>query len=344
MDTSCDDTSASVLADGRRVLSSVVTSQIRLHHPYGGVVPELASREHIRSIVPVVNEALSKAGTNLEALGGIAVTIGPGLAGSLLVGLHFARALAYVRQIPLVGINHLEGHILSIFLEEHPPSFPFVALTVSGGHTSLTCVRGFGEYSLLGRTLDDAAGEAFDKVARLLGLGYPGGTAIEKAARSGDRMKVPFPKALLSAGSLDFSFSGLKTSVALYVKKWRGGGEGTAGVGPEDIAASFQEAVVEVLAQKTLEAAERVGVREIVVAGGVACNQALRERMGERATEKGLTVHYPRPSYCTDNGAMIAFAGHQRINRGEKLDLSADVRSRFPLEELAVNHASQPAG
>jgi N6-L-threonylcarbamoyladenine synthase len=335
IDTSCDDTSASVLADGRRVLSSVVASQIKLHHPYGGVVPELASREHIRSIVPVVNEALSKAGMDLGDLGGIAVTLGPGLVGSLLVGLHFARGLAYVGKIPLVGINHLEGHILSIFLEEDSPSFPFVALTVSGGHTSLTCVRGFGEYTLLGQTLDDAAGEAFDKVAKMLGLGYPGGAAIERAARSGDGGKVLFPRALLSRGSLDFSFSGLKTSVALYVKKWREDGEGTAGVRTEDIAASFQEAVIEVLVQKTLDAVDRVGVSAVVVAGGVACNQSLREEMGRRATEKGLRVYVPRPSYCTDNGAMIAFAGHQRIARGEASDLSVDAKSRFPIEELA---------
>lgn len=335
IDTSCDDTSASVLADGRRVLSSVVTSQIKLHHPYGGVVPELASREHIRSIVPVVNEALSKAGMDLGDLGGIAVTLGPGLVGSLLVGLHFARGLAYVGKIPLVGINHLEGHILSIFLEEDSPSFPFVALTVSGGHTSLTCVRGFGEYTLLGQTLDDAAGEAFDKVAKILGLGYPGGAAIERAARSGDGRKVLFPRALLSRGSLDFSFSGLKTSVALYVKKWREDGEGTAGVRTEDIAASFQEAVIEVLVQKTLDAVDRVGVSAVVVAGGVACNQSLREKMGRRATEKGLRVYVPRPSYCTDNGAMIAFAGDQRIARGEASDLSVDAKSRFPIEELA---------
>jgi N6-L-threonylcarbamoyladenine synthase len=334
IDTSCDDTSAAVVAGGQRVLSSVVHSQIALHHPYGGVVPELASREHIRGVVPVVREALSAAGLELKDVQGIAVTIGPGLIGSLLVGLNYAKALAYVHGIPLAGINHLEGHILSIFLEETRPGFPFVVLTVSGGHTSLYHVRGWGGYTLMGQTLDDAAGEAFDKVAKILGLGYPGGAAIEKAARSGDRMKVSFPKAYLSRGSLDFSFSGLKTAVSLYVKRWRENGEGTSGVVVADIAASFQEAVVEVLVQKTMDAVERAGAGSIVIAGGVACNGALREAMVERAAARGLKVYYPRPAYCTDNGAMIALAGYHRIIHGKESPLSVDVRSRYPIEEL----------
>jgi N6-L-threonylcarbamoyladenine synthase len=334
IDTSCDDTSAAVVADGCRVLSSVVYSQIKLHHPYGGVVPELASREHLRSIVPVVEEALSVAGMETKDLDGVAVTIGPGLIGSLLVGLSYAKAIAYVHQIPLAGINHLEGHILSVFLEEKTPSFPFVGLTVSGGHTSLHLVKGWGDYTPLGQTLDDAAGEAFDKVAKVLGLGYPGGIAIERLGRSGRKDRVAFPRAFLSAGSLDFSFSGLKTSVSLYVKKWRGSEEEKARVEMADIAASFQDAVIDVLVQKLMDAREKTGAPSVVVAGGVACNQALRERLEAVASGKGIGLFYPRPAYCTDNGAMIALAGHRRIRQGERADLSLDVRSRFPIEDL----------
>jgi len=225
IDTSCDDTSAAVVAGGEKVLSNIVNSQVTLHHPFGGVVPELASREHLRNLVPVVQEALTGAGLEMGALGGIAVTIGPGLVGALLVGLSYAKALAYVHRIPLVGINHLEGHILSIFLEREVPPFPFVALTVSGGHTSLYEVKGVGDYILLGQTLDDAAGEAFDKVAKILGLGYPGGPVIEKAAQHGDEAAINFPRAHLAPDSLDFSFSGLKTAVSLFVKAWRDSAE-----------------------------------------------------------------------------------------------------------------------
>ncbi len=335
IDTSCDDTSAAVFDEERGVLSSVVHSQIAVHSTYGGVVPELASREHVRSIVPAVKRALSQAGVGLDELQGIAVTVGPGLIGSLLVGLNFAKAVAYVHGIPMAGVNHLEGHILSILLEKDVPAFPFVALTVSGGHTSLYHVRGRGGYSLLGQTLDDAAGEAFDKVAKVLGLGYPGGVAIEKAAVSGDPGRIRFPKPLLSRGTLDFSFSGLKTAVALYVKRWREGGEETAGVGLPDIAASFQESVVEVLVQKTVEAAKSAGVESIVMAGGVACNKALRAAMAKRAELEGCRVYYPRPAYCTDNAAMIALVGHDRMVHERTSDLAVDVQSRFPVEEIA---------
>jgi N6-L-threonylcarbamoyladenine synthase len=332
IDTSCDDTSAAVVDGGRRTLSNIVHSQIKLHHPYGGVVPELASREHIRNIVPVVDRALTDAGIELKDLEGIAVTVGPGLIGSLLVGLYYAKALAYVHSFPMIGINHLEAHILSIFLEDTPPDFPFVALTVSGGHTSLYHVKGFGDYTLLGRTLDDAAGEAFDKVAKILGLGYPGGVPIEKLSRTGEKDKIPFPRAYLSQDSFDFSFSGLKTAVALYVKKWRNGDE--SGIQMADIAASFQEAVVDVLAKKLIAAGKKMEARSLVIAGGVACNQALRERVKDLALENNMDSYYPRPAYCTDNGAMIAVAGHHRMIRGERADLSIDVRSRFPIEDL----------
>ncbi len=335
IDTSCDDTSAAVIAGDRKVLASVVHSQISVHHPYGGIVPELASREHIRSIVPAVRKALSESSTGLEDLRAVAVTIGPGLIGSLLVGLNYAKALAFVLGIPIVGVNHLEGHILSILLEEERPGFPFVALTVSGGHTSLYHVRGLGDYSLLGQTLDDAAGEAFDKVAKILGLGYPGGVAVERAASTADPRKVSFPRAYLSRGSLDFSFSGLKTSVALFVKKWKEEGEAASGITMAEIAASFQDAVVEVLAQKTREAVAKTGAGSIVVAGGVACNKALRERMLREAPD-GVRVYFPRPSYCTDNAAMIALAGYHRVASGKTSDLSMDVRSRFPVEEIEL--------
>ena len=335
IDTSCDDTSAAVVADGRHVLSNVVQSQIQLHHPYGGVVPELASREHLRNMVPVVRAALHRAGLTLRDMDGIAVTIGPGLIGSLLVGLYYAKALSYVRDIPLAPINHLEGHILSIFLEERIPPFPFVALTVSGGHTTLYLVKGIGDYEKLGQTLDDAAGEAFDKVAKILGLGYPGGEAIEKLARTGAKEGIRFPRALLAPDSLDFSFSGLKTSVALYVQKWREQkGQGTE-EGMEDIAASFQEAVIDVLALKTMEAVKRCGAGAVVVAGGVACNNALRERFRQDLSELSTSLYYPRPAYCTDNGAMIALAGYHRIMGGMSAELSVDVRSRYPIEDLA---------
>jgi N6-L-threonylcarbamoyladenine synthase len=334
IDTSCDDTSAAVVADGHTVLSNVVNSQVRLHHPYGGVVPELASREHIRNIVPVVNEALVKANLRIKDLDGVAVTVGPGLIGSLLVGLYYAKALAYVNQIPLVAVNHLEGHILSVLLEKHAPAFPFAVLTVSGGHTSIYYVRDFSDYVHLGQTLDDAAGEAFDKVAKILGLGYPGGAVIEKMARSGRKDKIQFPRAYLDPQSFDFSFSGLKTSVSLYIQKWRDSKDLQDLIQPEDIAASFQEAVLDVLVNKLIKAGKQKKVDSIVVAGGVACNNALRMRLNHLSENEGLSVFYPSPEYCTDNGAMIGLAGYVRIISGEQADMSVDVRSRFPIEAL----------
>lgn len=331
IDTSCDDTSAAVVADGRTVLSNIIHSQVTLHHPYGGVVPELASREHVRNIVPVVDKALVEAGKGMKDLRGIAVTVGPGLTGSLLVGLYYAKALAFVNRIPFIAVNHLEGHILSILLEESVPEFPFAALTVSGGHTSLYYVKGPGEYRLMGQTLDDAAGEAFDKVAKILDIGYPGGPAIEALARSGREDSIAFPRPRLTPDSLDFSFSGLKTAVSMYISKWRKGEGETSGITTADIAASFQEAVIDVLTQKLIRAGEKTGVDSMVLAGGVACNRALRARMKEAAEKAGSRVYYPRPAYCTDNGAMIALAGYYRLRRGEYAEMSADVRSRYPI-------------
>jgi N6-L-threonylcarbamoyladenine synthase len=334
IDTSCDDTSASVINEERVVLSNVVNSQVNLHHPYGGVVPELASREHVRNIVPVVNAAISRANLAVEELDGIAVTVGPGLIGSLLIGLYYAKALAFVRHIPMVGVNHLEGHILSVLLEENAPEFPFVALTVSGGHTSLFQVKGMGEYRLMGQTLDDAAGEAFDKVAKIMGLGYPGGAVLEELARSGRPDRIDFPRAHLAPNSFDFSFSGLKTAVAIYIRKWRNNRDISADVSEEDIAASFQEAVIDVLSQKLLKAGEELGIDSLVLAGGVACNQALRRRLKEAADKRGIAFYYPRSEYCTDNAAMIALTGCYRIMRGERSDLSIDVKSRYPVEDI----------
>ena len=332
IDTSCDDTCASIVEDGKRLLSNVVSSQVSVHNRYGGVVPELASREHIRNIVPVVEESMEKASLNNKDIDAIAVTVGPGLVGALLVGIYFAKAFSYAKGIPLIGVNHLEGHILSVFLEKRLPSFPFVALTVSGGHTNIYHVRDFGDYTVLGRTLDDAAGEAFDKVAKLLGLGYPGGGIIEKTAFDGRDDAIDFPRAYLSKGSLDFSFSGLKTSVALYIKKWRDRNDNEISL--QDIAASFQAAVVDILIDKLIAATNQVGVKSIMLAGGVARNNYLRNKLQETISDKGIDLHIPHPELCTDNGAMIAVAGYHRLIKGYRDDLTLDARSRFPLNQI----------
>jgi N6-L-threonylcarbamoyladenine synthase len=333
IDTSCDDTCAAVVEDGRKVLSNIVSSQSSVHHRYGGVVPELASREHIRNIVPVVNEALERAGVKNKELDAIAVTSGPGLVGALLVGIYFAKAFSVALGIPLVGVNHLEGHILSIFLEKHAPSFPFVALTVSGGHTNIYHVQGFGDYAILGRTLDDAAGEAFDKIAKLLGLGYPGGAVIEKLASQGREDAIDFPRAYLSGDSLNFSFSGLKTAVVMYVKKWLDQEQLNREVSTADIAASFQAAVVDVLTDKMSAAVRQAGATTAVLAGGVARNTCLRSTMNRRMKEEKVDFFISSPEFCTDNGAMIAVAGYHRFMSGHRDGLSLDARSRFPIDQ-----------
>ena len=318
IETSCDETAAAVLDGGRKVLSNVVASQDDVHAPYGGVVPELASRRHLEVIVPVVRRALREAGMGLRDLDGIAVTQGPGLVGSLLVGCSAAKSLAWAHGTPLVGVNHLEGHIYAAFLEERTPEHPFLALVVSGGHTALYIAAEPRRYVRVGQTRDDAAGEAFDKVAKLLGLSYPGGPAIERASTAGDPRAISFPTANMSDGAPDFSVSGIKTAVSLHVR--RAGTLSTAEIA--DVAASFQATVVKMLVRKSLRAGRRLGLRRLVLTGGVAANRALRHALEAECGERGWELFIPSRALCTDNAAMIAAAGHDRLQAGERAPLT----------------------
>jgi len=318
IESSCDETSAAVLAEGRRILSNVVASQDDVHAPFGGVVPELASRRHLEIVVPIVDRALAEAGVHAEELDGIAVTRGPGLVGSLLVGCAVAKSMAYVHGKALVGVNHLEGHIYAAFLTDDPPEHPFLALVVSGGHTALYHARAPLEYALVGQTRDDAAGEAFDKVAKLLGLGFPGGPVIQRAAEDGDPRAIAFPPARMSDGARDFSFSGIKTAVSLYVKRH---GPLSAGA-VADVAASFQAAAVRMLVRRTIRAALDLGVKRLVLTGGVAANGPLRAALTAEAGQHALHLHIPPRDLCTDNAAMIAAAGTARLLAGERADLT----------------------
>jgi len=326
IETSCDETGIALYDSGRGLLAHALHTQIPMHEEYGGVVPELASRDHIRRVLPLIRQVMHQAGAALADVDALAYTQGPGLAGALLVGTSIANALAFALGIPALGIHHLEGHLLSPLLASNPPRFPFVALLVSGGHTQLMRVAGVGHYALLGETVDDAAGEAFDKTAQLLGLGYPGGPALAQLAGEGRAARYKLPRPMLEqmhrTGNLHFSFSGLKTAVSLLVRK-----ETPDAAAKADVAASFQEAIVDVLVAKSLYALEQTGLDQLVVAGGVGANRRLRERLDREAAGRGCAVFYPEFEFCTDNGAMIALAGALRLGAELRNNASGALRS-----------------
>lgn len=317
IESSCDETAAAVVKNGRIVLSSAVASQIEIHREFGGVVPELASRKHVETIIPMIREALLKADVELTDIEGVAVTSGPGLIGSLMVGVSTAKGISYALGIPFVGVDHLEAHISAAHIE-YEVAFPFIGLVVSGGHTSLYLVKSYTEFQLLGKTRDDAAGEAFDKAAKLLGLSYPGGVEIDRIAKAGDPKAISFPRPFITSSSYDFSFSGIKTSLVYYLKKNPNLNEENL----KNICASYQEAIVETLIGKTLDAAKLSGVESVVIAGGVACNSRLRGLGGKRFREEGISLFIPSPRYCTDNAAMIGVLGFYKLSEGERSELS----------------------
>ena len=331
IETSCDETAVAVYDGQRGLMANRVWSQIELHRPHGGVVPELASREHVERLLPMIEESLLDASLVPQAIDGIAYTAGPGLIGALLVGATVARSLGYAWQLPVVGVHHLEGHLLAPQLEEGAPDFPFIALLVSGGHTMLVEVAGLGRYRILGETLDDAAGEAFDKTAKLLGLDYPGGPALAALAESGRDGVFEFPRPMLDRPGLDFSFSGLKTAVVVALR-----GRDLDAQGRADAARGFETAMIETLVAKTLRALRLTGVRALVVAGGVGANRRLRQGLTAAVAAAGASVHFPRPEFCTDNAAMIALAGYQRLVAGEREALPARARARWPLSDLVA--------
>lgn len=319
IESSCDETAAAVVENGRNVLSSKISSQIAVHTLYGGVVPEIASRKHIEVINQVVSDSLEEAGMGLEEIDAIAVTYGPGLVGALLVGVSFAKSMAYAAKKPLVGVHHIEGHISANYIEHKELEPPFLSLVVSGGHTHLVYVEDYGVYKILGRTRDDAAGEAFDKVARVIGLGYPGGPKIDRLAKEGNRDAISFPRAAVGDSDFDFSFSGVKSAVLNYVNQCRMQNEI---LHRADIAASFQGAVVDVLVEHTIMAAQKTGMKKIALAGGVAANSGLRDGMKAACEKNGLTLFYPSPVLCTDNAMMIGSAGYYEYRKGIRSGLS----------------------
>ncbi|MCB1876902.1 MAG: tRNA (adenosine(37)-N6)-threonylcarbamoyltransferase complex transferase subunit TsaD [Chromatiales bacterium] len=331
IETSCDETGVALYDSERGLLGHALHSQVALHAEYGGVVPELASRDHIRKLGPLLEDLLGKTAVDRADIQGVAYTKGPGLVGALLVGAAFGRSLAWALGVPSTGVHHMEGHLLAPMLEEHPPEFPFIALLVSGGHTLLVEVQGVGEYRLLGQSLDDAVGEAFDKTAKLMGLGYPGGPALAKLAESGQGGRFRFPRPMTDRPGLDFSFSGLKTYALNTLN--------SPDISPADhadIALAFQEAVVETLAIKCRRALRQTGIARLVVAGGVGANQALRDRLRALAAQENASVSYPRLEFCTDNGAMIAYAGCLRLNAGQRDDASFGATPRWELQGLTA--------
>jgi N6-L-threonylcarbamoyladenine synthase len=329
IETSCDETAAAVLRD-ETVLSNIVSSQIALHKKYGGVVPELASREHLKNLMPVIREALNTASVALQDIGLVAVTYTPGLIGALLVGVSAAKAIAYAQEIPFIGVHHGEGHILAAHIEYPDIGYPYLALLVSGGHTALYHVKGLGDYRLLGQTRDDAAGEAYDKVAKLLGLEYPGGPVIDRLAQQGNAQAIKFPRGHLEG--YDFSFSGLKTAVRSHIALFTGKNKGIdQNLSIKDVAASFQAAVVDTLVDKTMQAVIETGVERVVVAGGVAANSRLRNKMKEVTQKRGIALYLPGMDFCIDNAAMIALAGYLHFMRGETSQLDLNPRASMPL-------------
>lgn len=322
IESSCDETAASVVKNGRTILSNVISSQIELHKLYGGVVPEIASRKHIEKINQVIEEALDQAGVTLDDLDAIGVTYGPGLVGALLVGVAEAKAISYAKKLPLVGVHHIEGHVSANYIEHPDLEPPFMCLIVSGGHTHLVIVKDYGEFEILGRTRDDAAGEAFDKVARAIGLGYPGGPKIDKLSKEGNADAIVFPKAKLENGPYDFSFSGVKSAVLNHINRCKMQGESIC---EADIAASFQKAVVDTLTEKAVKAAKEYKMDKLAIAGGVASNGSLRHAMQEACERQGIQFYYPSPIFCTDNAAMIGVAAYYEYQKGVRhgLDLNA---------------------
>ncbi len=329
IETSCDETSAAVVKNGREVLSNIISSQIDIHKRFGGVVPEVASRKHLENISPVIDEALLSAGVKLKDLDAVAATCGPGLVGALLIGLTTAKAIAFGSSLPFIGVNHIEGHIAANYIEHNELEPPFTCLVASGGHSHIVNVVGYTSYEVLGRTRDDAAGEAFDKIARALGLGYPGGPLLDKLAASGNREAIDFPRAFLEEGSYDFSFSGLKSAVLNYLNSKRMKNEE---VNPADVAASFQEAVTDVLSAKLIKAALDKKSEYAVLAGGVASNSRLRELLKERGEQAGIKVIYPSPILCTDNAAMIGCAAYYRYMNGSRSDFTLNAMPNLSLK------------
>lgn len=336
IETSCDDTSAAVVEDGMTIRSNIISSQIKEHAPFGGIVPEIAARKHVESIGIIVEDALAEAGVSYEDLDAIAVTARHGLLRSIVVGAAAAKSLAYSLDIPLIGVHHIEGHIYSNLIEHGDKlQFPHICLTVSGGHTLLLLVHAINRYELIGRTLDDAAGEVFDKIAKFLDLGFPGGPIIDKLAAQGNPKAFDFPRPMLNSDNSDFSFSGLKTAVIKEIEKQRRAG---AEISIPDVAASFQQAVVDVLVTKTIRAAQKYGVSTISVCGGVAANKGLRKAFEERGQSEGLSALYPRIALCTDNGAMIAGLAYYKLQEGVQSDLRLDAHANAPLGALKVQY------